>query len=420
MALNGVANATVTGNTFENIDGSITSNGTQHRGLTIENAWGATGDSNITVENNTFQNITASDGAIAFQRWTDSNGNLIDATSATLNGINIQDNSFTGVNTPIFLNASSFGVGSVLPATINVSQLLVGTANNDTLTVPASGNADIFGNGGLDTVTGFGSGYSISINNGHWVVSNGTTTDTLTGIDDVVINGTTYELVDQFGTNGGFQSVQSAVNAAVAGDTILIAPGTYTGATISEALTIQGWGSSQTIVDGGAGGNGFDLTGDFGASSTVSISNIGFTGNQDGIDVHSSTELTNLIVNDDDFKDNIISGVGMGSGAPSLANITIENSTFEQNGNGSENGDGDISLFGFLGNATLENLVINGGTNTVPATSNADFGIQVSGLNPAHTMSPSRSARSSSTTCRWTARMTRSRCSCRGIKTSTG
>ena len=383
LALNGVENATVTGNTFENIDGSITSNGTQHRGLTIENAWGTTGDSNITVENNTFQNITAADGAIAFQRWTDSNGNLIDATSATLNGINIQDNSFTGVNTPIFLNSSSFGAGSVLPATINVSQLLVGTANNDTLTVPASGNADIFGNGGLDTVTGFGSGYSISINNGHWVVSNGTTTDTLTGIDDVVISGTTYELVDQFGANGGFQSIQSAVNAAAAGDTILIAPGTYTGATITEALTIQGWGSSQTIVDGGAGGNGFDLTGNFGANSTVSISNIGFTGNQDGIDVHSSTDLANLIVNGDDFKDNIISGVGMGSGAPSLSNITIENSTFEQNGNGSENGDGDISLFGFLGNATLENLVINGGTNTVPATSNADFGIQVSGFNPS-------------------------------------
>ena len=105
LALNGVENATVTGNTFESIDGSITSNGTQHRGLTIENAWGATGDFNITVENNTFQNITAADGAIAFQRWTDSNGNLIDATSATLNGINIQDNSFTGVNTPIFLNS---------------------------------------------------------------------------------------------------------------------------------------------------------------------------------------------------------------------------------------------------------------------------------------------------------------------------
>ncbi len=75
LALNGVAGATVTGNTFENVDGTYNANGTQHRGLTIENAWGANGDSNITVENNTFSNITASDGAIAFQRWTDSNGN---------------------------------------------------------------------------------------------------------------------------------------------------------------------------------------------------------------------------------------------------------------------------------------------------------------------------------------------------------
>ena len=32
----------------------------------------------------------------------------------------------------------------------------------------------------------------------------------------------------------------------------------------------------------------------------------------------------------------------MGSGAPNLSNISITNSTFTQNGNGSENGDGDI------------------------------------------------------------------------------
>src|SRR5690606_12162083 len=39
IALNGVENAVVTGNTFQNIDDTFTANGTQHRGLTIEDAW---------------------------------------------------------------------------------------------------------------------------------------------------------------------------------------------------------------------------------------------------------------------------------------------------------------------------------------------------------------------------------------------
>ena len=181
-------------------------------------------------------------------------------------------------------------------------------------------------------------------------------TDTLSGIAQVTDGTHTFLLVG----DGGYASIQAAVNAASAGDTILIAPGTYAGATISEALTIIGSGVGQTIINAGPNADGLDITGSIGGSATVSISNIEFSGNQDGIDVHSSTVLGNLNINDADFEHNTISGVGMGSGAPNLSNISITNSTFTQNGNGSENGDGDISLFGFLGNATLENLIIDG------------------------------------------------------------
>jgi hypothetical protein len=66
LALNGVDHASVTNNLFENIGNTFTANGTQHRGLVIEDAWGTHGASNITVTGNTFQNITAVDGAIAF------------------------------------------------------------------------------------------------------------------------------------------------------------------------------------------------------------------------------------------------------------------------------------------------------------------------------------------------------------------
>ena len=54
----------------------------------------------------------------------------------------------------------------------------------------------------------------------------------------------------------------------------------------------------------------------------------------------------------------------------------------EQNGNGSENGDGDISLFGFTGNALLQDVVIFGGLNPVPNNGNADFAIQINGRDP--------------------------------------
>ncbi len=57
VALNGAKHATVTDNIFQNIDGTITANGTQHRGLVIEDAWGTNGVSDVTVTGNTFTNI---------------------------------------------------------------------------------------------------------------------------------------------------------------------------------------------------------------------------------------------------------------------------------------------------------------------------------------------------------------------------
>ena len=55
VALNGVTDSSVTNNVFENVNGTYTANGTQDRGLTIENAFrGASGNYDITVTGNTF------------------------------------------------------------------------------------------------------------------------------------------------------------------------------------------------------------------------------------------------------------------------------------------------------------------------------------------------------------------------------
>ncbi len=248
LALNGVTHATVTNNTFENIDGSLTANGTQHRGLVIENAFGATGSSEILVTGNTFTNITATDGAISFQRFTELPSGL--ATIDQLNSIDIQGNTFSGLGAgvnPIFLNATAFAAGAVLPAGFTGDQLILGTSGNDTVADNSAGAIAIFGDAGVDSLTGnpvFGAGYGISIVNGHWTVSNGTHTVTLSGVETVTVAGTTYELVDKLGANvGGFQSVQAAIDAAPAtgGATILIAPGTYTESAIpTEASATAG------------------------------------------------------------------------------------------------------------------------------------------------------------------------------------
>jgi hypothetical protein len=73
---------------------------------------------------------------------------------------------------------------------------LEGGAKNDVFTVTGvAPNGNIFvGNAGLDTVEGYGAGYHVAIQNNHWVVTNGTVTDTLTGIERVVINGQTHNL----------------------------------------------------------------------------------------------------------------------------------------------------------------------------------------------------------------------------------
>ena len=75
-------------------------------------------------------------------------------------------------------------------------------------------NGNLFvGNGGVDTVQGYtGASDTVAIQSGSWVVTDGTNTDTLTGIEKVVIGSQVYDLVDGLGANvGGFQTVAAAV-----------------------------------------------------------------------------------------------------------------------------------------------------------------------------------------------------------------
>ena len=224
-------------------------------------------------------------------------------------------------------------------------------------------------------------------NQAGWQVSAGADgVDLLTGVEKVNDGaGHHFLLVG----NGGYATIQAAVDAATAGDTIIVGPGTFAGATINKELTIVGSGNGVggTTITTGISGTGFLVSGNLDATAldaqaTVTIDGFKFTGNSVGVGVSSTTLLDHLIVQNSDFAGNRVHGVGTGSGAFGVDAIDILNSTFEQNGNGSNNGDGDIVLFGFTGDALIKDVTIAGGANAVPTNANADTAIQINGRDP--------------------------------------
>lgn len=197
------------------------------------------------------------------------------ATPPTLTGstISIDGNSFTDVGLPG--NVSFTGQGlHFTDSTVDgasVANLFVGGTDDDSFTDDPGAGERFMGGAGTDEVS-YGADHSVGFSDGHWtVVGNDTLdpTDTLAGIERVVIDGATYLLVDTLGGAGGFTSLADALAAADAGDTILLADGTYAAAnlTIGESVTIQGVATVEgadpgAIIDGTGAGTGVSITAD--------------------------------------------------------------------------------------------------------------------------------------------------------------
>ncbi len=183
--------------------------------------------------------------------------------------------------------------------------------------------------------------------------------------------------------SGDFTSIQDAVNAASAGDTIAIAAGTYAEAvSVNKALHFYGAGSDNTIVTPPSG-SGFFLTGNLGAANTVSFNGIGFVGGtHSGLRAENVT-LGTLKVTDSHFEGNQLNGFHVlndvtGSPNTNLASVMLTDSTFLANGQpGSSNGDGDIIFYQYNGDATLRNLQVDGGNRPIGEAGGAgENGIQ--------------------------------------------
>ena len=115
---------------------------------------------------------------------------------------------------------------------------LFGQAGNDTL-VGGAGNDSRDGGAGID-IANYSGAATITWTGSAWTAGNATEgTDTLTGVEGIDGNGPGGPITWLVG-GGGFTTIDAAIAAASAGDTILVGSGDYAGFTLSKAVTING------------------------------------------------------------------------------------------------------------------------------------------------------------------------------------
>ncbi|MCX7374503.1 MAG: hypothetical protein NTW56_19070 [Alphaproteobacteria bacterium] len=132
------------------------------------------------------------------------------------------------------------------------ADMLNGDAGTDTLTGGA-GNDALNGGDDVDTALYTDAVSSITWTADGWqVVSASEGTDTLTNVEFVDANGAGGARTLLVG-GGGFASINAAITAAAAGDTILVASGSWAGFTLDKAVSIRGFNAG---VDGAAARSG--------------------------------------------------------------------------------------------------------------------------------------------------------------------
>jgi hypothetical protein len=297
----------------------------------------------------------------------------------------------------VSLNGNEFGeygraqVGENATAdTLNGSDgidILLGLDGNDTLTGGA-GNDFLSGGAGTDTATYAATITAAMVTDdgaGHFVVTTGGAegTDTLTGVEKVSDGaGNNFLLVG----NGGYATIQAAIDAAAAGDTILIAAGEYT-----ENLVISG--QAVNLVALGdvtvhpTSGIGLTFSGDQGGGD-VTITGVDFVGGSTGVFVGAATNLGALTLDGVEIRDNSDYGVRIdgydvddnGANDAGVASLAITNSTFSNNGfHNNLNGSAHVKLYGFDGDALFQDVTIHGASSGTAQNDRPDYGIELTG-----------------------------------------
>lgn len=282
---------TITNNTFEDSDYGISASS-----YTADPANPASVNGlDITIAGNTFDNtlfeLRANAQGVITAVGSTVDGEVLNLIAAgpdanTINGVEIE-----GTTT---IDLITGGGGN---DTINGgagADLLYGGSGNDVITIDDT-DIVVDGGTGIDTavIAGAVAGYEIAFTaNGLTVsdidASDGTdATYALTSIESVRFNDATVLIVDASGASGGFTTIQAAVDAASAGDTIIVRAGTYTGdVSITKAVTILGAFAGSPGSDSGrtaaSGAGETNIIGEFSVASTgtVTIDGLRFQGTQ--------------------------------------------------------------------------------------------------------------------------------------------
>jgi Ca2+-binding RTX toxin-like protein len=189
-----------------------------------------------------------------------------------------------------------------------VDNRLEGGSGDDTIT-GGGGNDTIVAGAGTDTAVYAGSLTAANItpvvdgdlgtagNQAGWQVNAGAEgTDLLTGVEKITDGaGHHFLLVG----NGSFASIQAAINAAVAGDTIMVAAGTY-----NETVTLK---SGITLLGVGADEGAVVINGSMVVPATLANTTVGGLTVHNGsstsylLDMRGTTDLTDVVFHDVTF-----------------------------------------------------------------------------------------------------------------------
>jgi Ca2+-binding RTX toxin-like protein len=226
---------------------------------------------------------------------------------------------------------------------------------------------------------------NFSYSGGNWIVTTASEgTDTLHGVS-VIEEGTPAHNILLVSPDSQYTTIQAAVNAANDGDTILVAPGTYTEdvSINGKALTIEGFGGANGV--GGAVLDGsFTETGALDGKLTIEGFTINATGQQDGISLTPTlTGPATISINDVSVTGASQTGLLVLGGGTQLTINTL-NSSFVDNGIAkTSGGSGGITYFEFLGSAAFLNDQVVGSPQNTPLANAGDNGIQIAGFDEA-------------------------------------